>query len=218
MLVFGEGETVGTIGGGALEHTIIDEARGLLGTDNPALAEKNLTQQLGMSCGGGVTILMEPQSYTPRLYIFGAGHVAQPLCQVGALAGFEVTVIDNRPELATEERFPAAAHLRVGEPTEIIEELDFGAADTYVVVVTYSHALDEQLAAAVLPRAHRFLGVIGSSRKSKLFRKNLNEQGFSPGLVEAMHIPVGIDIAAETPEEIAISVVAQLVEVRRKGA
>ena len=217
MLVLKGGVTVGTIGGGALEHSITGEAVTLLGTDKPVLVEKNLTQDLGMSCGGGMTLLMEPQSYSPRLYIFGAGHVAQPLCQVAALAGFEVTIIDARDELASEERFRSAASVLVGEPADVIEDLDFNTADTYVVVVTHSHLIDEQVAACVLSREHRFLGVIGSARKSKLFRSRLGEQGFSSELIEQMQIPVGLDIEAETPAEIAVSVVAQLIEVRRKG-
>ena len=217
MLVLEDGGIVGTIGGGALEHATIAEAREVLGTSEPILVEKNLTQDLGMSCGGGVALLMEPQSFAPRLFIFGAGHIAQPLCQIGALAGFDVTVIDIRPDMATEERFQAASTVLVGEPTEIIEGLDLTARDSFVVVVTHSHTSDEEVAASVLPREFRFLGVIGSARKRKLLRKRLGERGIPPGLIDKLQTPVGLDIDAESPAEIAVSIVAQLIEVRRKS-
>jgi xanthine dehydrogenase accessory factor len=217
MLVFEDGAIVGTIGGGAVEHHVIQRARDLCRSDVPAIVDKHLTHELGMCCGGAITVLLEPQTYTPRLLLFGAGHVAEPLAQVASLADFDVTVIDPRPELATSERFPTATRILVEEPLDVLDALELEPDYTYVIVVTHDHALDEAVAGEVLRRPHTFLGVIGSRRKREMFRKRLMAGGLGEAELDRMRTPVGLDIAAETPAEIAVSIVGELISVRRAG-
>ena len=216
MLVLEGGRTIGTIGGGALEHTMIDAALERM-NGAPELIEAHLTHELGMCCGGGVTIFMEPQRYDPKLLVFGAGHVARPLARIASLAGFEVWVVDDRKDQLTEERFPAPTNRIMEQPLDVVDELTYRAADTYVVVVTHDHALDEDITAAVLKKPWRYLGVIGSHRKREMFRKRLAARGFDDALIAQIRTPVGLDIEAETPGEIAVSIVAELVAVRRNA-
>lgn len=217
MLVFEDGTSVGTIGGGAVEHHVIQRAREVCRSDVPAIVDKHLTHELGMCCGGAVTVLLEPQIYTPRLLLFGAGHIAEPLAQVASLADFDVTVIDPRPEQATQERFPTAKRIYVEDPLDVLDALELEAEYTYVMVVTHDHALDEAVAAEVLLRPFKFLGVIGSRRKREMFRKRLAARGLTAEQIDRMRTPVGVDIAAETPPEIAVSIVGELIQVRRSG-
>jgi xanthine dehydrogenase accessory factor len=220
MLVFELGhppEAVGTIGGGALEHELVRVARERIGQPRPMLVQRHLTHELGMCCGGGVTVLVEPQTYSPQLIVFGAGHVAQPLASVAALAGFEVTVVDAREALATRERFPQARRILVEEPEDVVDDIHTDPRDTYVVVVTHDHGLDERIAARILRRPTRFVGVIGSDRKREMFRKRLAGRGLTVAEIDRMRTPVGVDIEAETPAEIAVSIVAELIRVRRRG-
>ncbi len=219
MLVFPDAPLIGTIGGGALEADVEAQARGLLarGAETPALVERHLTHDLGMCCGGGMTVLLEPQTYAPDLLLFGAGHVAQPLAAIATLADFRVTVVDGREELANRERFPSVFRLVSDDPVDAVEDLLFDPRETYVVVVTHDHALDERITAAVMRRPFRFLGVIGSARKAEMFRKRLTAAGIPEETVARMQTPVGIDIDAETPAEIAVSIAAELVRVRRAG-
>jgi xanthine dehydrogenase accessory factor len=218
MLVLAQGRLVGTIGGGALEHTLVEQAVSLFGRDEPVLVERHLTHELGMCCGGSVTVLLEPQSYAPRLYLFGAGHVSAPVAQVASLAGFDVTVIDERDDLATAERFPTVQQRLVEPPLDVVDDLPMDADHTYVVVITHDHSLDEAIAARLLRRPWRYFGIIGSARKREMFKKRLGASGFEPELLDRMRTPVGLEIEAETPGEIAVSIVAELVAVRRGAA
>lgn len=217
MLVHGDSSIVGTVGGGALEHTIIDQAVAQISAQRsqPTLIEKQLTHELGMCCGGGVTLLMEPQVYAPCLYIFGAGHVALALSKIASLSGFEVVVIDGRAELATQDRFPEAKSVLAEEPMDCLHELELSPSDSYAVVVTHDHGLDEEIVAELMTKTVRFLGVIGSTRKREMFRKRLASRGLDAEAIDRLHTPVGVDISAETPEEIAVSIAAQLIAVRR---
>lgn len=217
MLVFSDATLLGTIGGGALEADVEAAARALLaqGGEAPELIERHLTHDLGMCCGGGMTVLLEPQTYAPDLLLFGAGHVAQPLAAIASLADFRVTVVDGRPELANRERFPSVFRVVAEEPLDVVEELTFDPRETYVVVVTHDHALDERITAAIMRRPFRFLGVIGSARKAEMFRKRLAAAGIPAETIARMQTPVGVDIDAETPAEIAVSIAAELVRVRR---
>jgi xanthine dehydrogenase accessory factor len=216
MLVSAQGAIVGTIGGGAVELSLTEEAQTILDEATPRLVERHLTNELGMCCGGGMTVLMEPQVYAPRLFLFGAGHVAMPLAKVATLAGFEVHVIDNRENLATAERFPSVRQLLVEEPLDVIDSLGMEADQTYVVIVTHDHALDEAIVAEVMKRSYRYLGVIGSDRKREMFKKRLSARGLDDAAIQTMRTPMGLDIGAETPEEIAVSITAEMIQLRRE--
>jgi xanthine dehydrogenase accessory factor len=213
MLIAADGETWGTIGGGAIEREVLERAQALLAGETTTLIKRHLTQELGMCCGGEMSVFLERITAAPELVVFGAGYIAKPLAAIAAGCGFDVTVVDDRAEWATEERFPGA-RLHRGAPE------DFARAwttrgDEYAVVVTHDHGLDQRLVQALLERPLGFLGMIGSIPKQRKFMLRLRARGFTPEQIARLHTPLGIDIGAETPEEIAVSVVAQLVALRR---
>jgi xanthine dehydrogenase accessory factor len=213
MLIAQGGETWGTIGGGAIERDVLDRAASLLEGESSTLVKRHLTQELGMCCGGEMSVFLEVVAAAPELVVFGAGYIAKPLAAIAAGCDFDVTVVDERAEWASEERFPTA-RLHCGAPE------DFARAwvtrgDESVVVVTHDHALDQRLVQILLERPLRFLGMIGSIPKQRKFALRLRARGFAPEQIARIHTPLGLDIGAETPEEIAVSVAAQLVALRR---
>ncbi|MBN1946855.1 MAG: XdhC family protein [Bradymonadales bacterium] len=215
MLVFGDGRTVGTVGGGALEHFLLGKTQEVMTHHQPSLLERIPLNELGMECGGTATVLLEPQQYPARLYLFGAGHVAQPFAHMAALAEFDVVVIDERADLATQGRFPDARTIIAKKPVEAIDQLEFDAESSYVVVVTHSHPLDVTIVSKVMPRPFRYLGVIGSVRKKASLFATLAAQGFTESQLARIQMPVGLEIGAETPVEIAVAILAQLIATRR---
>ena len=206
-------ETAGTIGGGAIEQEVLEQARSLLRRGGTTVVHRHLTQELGMCCGGEMTVFLEVIEAPVKLVVFGAGYIAKPLAAIAAGCGFEVTVVDERPEWATEERFPTAT-VRVGSPEDFARAWESDGSQ-FAVVVTHDHALDQRLVQQLLARPLRFLGMIGSIPKQRKFALRLRARGFPMEAVARLHTPLGIDIGAATPEEIAVSVVAQLVAVRR---
>jgi xanthine dehydrogenase accessory factor len=214
MLVADSGEAAGTIGGGAIEHECVREAKALLAAGGATrMVKKQLTTELGMCCGGEMVVHLETLEALPRLFIFGAGHVARPLASLAATTGFGVTVVDARPEWLTAERFPAAAR-ELRDPEAAARELKLDASDS-VVVTTHDHALDQRVVQELLKRELRFTGLIGSLAKQRKFALRLKSRGFSDEAIARMRTPVGLAIGAQTPEEIAVSIVAELVAVRR---
>ena len=217
MLVADTGETAGTIGGGAIELACVAEARGLLKSNEATrMLKKQLTTELGMCCGGEMVVHLETLEALPRLFVFGAGHVARPLASLAATTGFGVTVVDARPEWLTAERFPAAAR-ELRDPEAAARELELTADDS-VVVTTHDHALDQRVVQELLKHELRFTGVIGSLAKQRKFALRLKARGFEDEAIARMRTPVGLAIGAQTPEEIAVSIVAELVAVRRGAA
>ena len=217
MLVGECGETAGTIGGGAIEHECVREARALLrGHDRARTVRKQLTTELGMCCGGEMSVFLEAVLPAPRLHVFGAGYIAKPLAAIAVGCGFDVTVVDARPEWATSERFPTST-LRVEDAECAARSLETTPED-FVVIVTHDHALDQRIVQALIRKPLRFLGMIGSTPKQRKFALRLKARGYGDEEIGRLHTPVGLAIGAATPEEIAVSVIAQLVAVRRGAA
>jgi len=177
------------------------------------MVKKQLTTELGMCCGGEMVVHLETLEALPRLIVFGAGHVARPLAALAAATGFGVTVVDARPEWLTSERFPAAAR-ELRDPEAAARELKLEASDS-VVVTTHDHALDQRVVQELLKRTLRFTGLIGSFAKQRKFALRLKARGFDDDAIARVRTPVGLAIGAQTPEEIAVSIVAELVAVRR---
>lgn len=214
MLLAAGGETSGTVGGGAIEHEVLREARALLeGGSVPAVVRRHLTQELGMCCGGEMTVFIEAIDVAPRLCVFGAGYLAKPLAAIAAGCGFRVTVVDERPEWASPERFPGA-EVRCRAPVEFLRALELDPGD-YAVVATHDHALDQRLVQELLRRPLKFIGMIGSVPKQRKFALRLRARGFGDEQIARLHTPLGVSIGANTPEEIAVSVMAELIAVRR---
>lgn len=162
-------------------------------------------------------VFVDVQSGQQTLIIAGAGHIAQPLCEIGHLMGFRTIVVDDRWAFANTERFPHAADIRVGPFGHVLESLEINE-QTFVVVVTRGHVHDEESVRVALNKTPAYLGMIGSKRRAKTTLERLAEQGFSPEQLSRIHTPMGLDIAAETPAEIAVAIAAELVRARRNGS
>ncbi len=216
MLLAADGETVGTIGGGAIEHEALREGRALLESGEVArTVKKHLTQELGMCCGGEMVVYLEVLEAMPRLFVYGAGYLARPMAALAAGTGFQVTVVDSRPDWAQPARFPTAA-LRCQDPEDHARSL-VSTPDDFVVVTTHDHALDQRLIQVLLAKPFRFVGMVGSLAKQRKFALRLRARGFTDEQIARMRTPLGLSIGAQTPEEIAVSVLAELIAVRRGG-
>jgi xanthine dehydrogenase accessory factor len=211
-------EIRGTIGGGRVELEAIEAARALLDEGyaaRPTLRRWHLTHDLAMCCGGEMEIFMEPMLPSPRLFVCGGGHVARALVPLAAKVGFSPIVVDDLEGEHAEGDLPA----RFPDAAATCESFDVDAwkpaltEDDYVVVVTRDHAIDQRLMEALLPRPRAYLGLIGSQRKIAMFKDRIATRG-NAGAWEGVHAPIGLSIGAETPEEIAIAIVAELIQVR----
>ena len=157
--------------------------------------------------------VVEPLSVFSNLYIFGAGHVSQFLSKVAKLVDFNVTVIDDREEFANRERFPEADTIIVEDFNTVFDVLDF-TTNSYIVIVTRGHSHDALVLEKSIKQATCYIGMIGSKRKVRMVLEHLREKGIGKEILESIHAPVGIDINSETPQEIAVSIVAELIQVR----
>ena len=214
LLLRADGSSVGTVGGGAIERHVFDALRTCLERAESHLLEVDLRRDLGMSCGGAMTVFVEPVAAAPRLILCGAGHVAKPTAALARTVGFAVTVVDPRVEQNTEERFPHCVRL-VTAPEEAVAQLAPTVSD-WVLLVNYGHAVDRAALAAFGHRPHRYLGLMGSRRKVFQMLRSLAEEAALPPL-DRVYAPVGLGLGAVTPEEIAVSIVAELVAIRRGG-
>jgi xanthine dehydrogenase accessory factor len=213
LLLAADGESAGTLGGGAIEFEALRQARAVLGSGRAMLFHRQLGWDLGMCCGGEMSVFIEAVEPKPRLFVFGAGTVGKPLGALAQSCGFELTVVDGRPEWARSDRFPGAAVL-CRDAEEAARELELGPGD-YACVATHDHALDHRVVRILIQRPLTFLGMVGSRTKQRAFVEGLRAGGASEEEVARLRTPLGLAIGANTPEEIAVSVVAQLIAVRR---
>jgi len=218
MLVRDDGSIMGTIGGGCVEADVWQAAREVMESEKPRTLTFDLNQDpkydTGLVCGGTLEIFVEPILPPALLYLFGAGHVALNLCKVAALAGFEPIVVDDRSSYATQERFPAAREIHALEFDEAILKLEPNES-SYIVIVTRGHRDDMRLLRWAVQTRARYIGMIGSKRKVIGIFKTLQEEGLAADLFDRVHAPIGLDIGAVTPEEIAVTITAELIAVRR---
>ncbi len=212
MLVRPDGSIAGTIGGGAVEQKIIEEALQLMKGGASKLITYEL-KDIGMQCGGGMSVFIEPLVPAPQLLIFGAGHIGACLAQIGKMLEFSVTVVDNRPEFANADRLPWADTIIAEEYAAAIERLVFNAR-TYVVILTHKHAHDYEVLEKCLNKTWCYLGMIGSRAKVAKVFDQLRAKGVADEIIAKIHSPVGIKIGANTPAEIAISILAEIIQVR----
>ena len=217
LLLFSDGHTEGTVGGGKVEHVIREAALRVLKSESPEVVHHNLTSELAMCCGGQMSFFLEPIMSPPPLILFGCGHIGSAILEAASRLGFDMIAVDDLVENANPERLPGATRIINSYEAEDLADLPFGE-DAYVVIATREHAIDQRLLELCLARPSRFLGVIGSPRKAKAQRERLTAKGFDASLIDRVRCPVGLDIGAETPAEIAIAIVAELVATRRGGA
>jgi xanthine dehydrogenase accessory factor len=216
MLVHRDGTITGTVGGGRLEKEVVDAAVALLAEGSSARAKLlkfHLTHELAMCCGGEMEVFVEPMVPEPPLLVCGAGHVAHAVVPLARKVGFAPIVIDELEEYATPARFPDAA--RIVDSFDVRDWKDVPLDDnTYALIVTRDHAQDQALLESLITRDLAYLGLIGSRRKIAMFEQRLTAKGIDPTRFSRLHAPVGLDIGAQTPDEIAVAIVAQLIEVR----
>ena len=214
MLVWEDGKIFKTIGGGDLEKKVIENAQQVIQTQKAELFEHKLVQDHGMCCGGTVQIFIEPIMNTKKLYIFGAGHTGKALAQFAQFLDFEITLIDDRIELIDELNLDNSVHIIEKAHLIALKELSFNE-NTYIAVMTHNHQFDKEIVAYCGKQPHAYLGMIGSQRKIEMTKK-----AFSVGEIltdkemENIDSPIGLKINAETPEEIAISVLGKIIEVK----
>jgi xanthine dehydrogenase accessory factor len=218
MLVRDDGSIFGTIGGGCVEADVWQAAREVMESEKPRTLTFNLNQDpkydTGLVCGGTLDIFIEPVLPPALLYIFGAGHVSVNLYKVAKDAGFDVVVVDDRETYANRDRFPQANDV-------IAEDFDQAMArlapneSSYIVIVTRGHRDDMRVLRWAVQTQARYVGMIGSKRKTIAIFKELQKEGLPAHLFERVHAPVGLDIGAVTPEEIAVAITAELIAIRR---
>lgn len=219
MLVREDGTIAGTIGGGCVEAEVWTAAREVIDTEKPRRLSFNLgndaSQDTGLICGGQLDVFIEPVVPQPRAFIFGAGHISKSLCQIASIAGFWTAVIDDRETFASRERFPAADEVHAGAYEEVFGKLDI-TASSYLVIVTRGHRDDLRVMKLALKTPARSISMIGSKRKVLGIVRELEKDGVTQADLQRVFAPMGLDIGALTPEEIAVAVVAELIALRRQ--
>lgn len=210
MLVQADGRFTGTIGGGQLEHRVIEDARSSLARGETRTLRYPLGAKAGQCCGGVMDLLVESLNAGPRLYLFGAGHVGQALCQVLQGTPFEVELIEERPEWIQASELPATVR-RHAEPWDtFVGQARWDASRTYVAVMTHRHDLDQEIVADLVRRPTRYLGLIGSKAKWHRFQQRLLARGYTEAELAKVQCPMGIPIGGKSPKEVAISMAAEL--------
>jgi xanthine dehydrogenase accessory factor len=217
MLVFADGRMVGTIGGGCYENDAFWKAREAIKTRRPQLVHYELSddfaQESGLICGGQMDVYIEPIEPAAELYVVGAGHVGFHLARLAHDVGFRVHVIDDREKFANRERFPMAAEIVADEIPAWLARNPL-PPHAYVVIVTRGHTNDLEALRALAPQDLRYLGLIGSRAKVARIYEALTADRMAADHLKRVHAPIGLDIGAVTPQEIAVSILAELIAVK----
>lgn len=222
LLVSEDGKTTGTIGGGGLERFLVTESLKALEEGKPRKAVFSLhsskregTVETGSICGGELTVFIDVIEPKPRLIIIGAGHVAWPLARLADVLGFSLTIVDDNEELACKERYPMAEKIVVGSFDEILDKLSVGSRDN-VVIVHGEPEHDYSALEKMVKKKPAYIGLLGSKTKAATLVQRLRRKGVSEAHLKVLHAPVGLDIGAQTPEEIGISILAEIIQGMRK--
>jgi xanthine dehydrogenase accessory factor len=219
MLVREDGSILGTIGGGCVEAEVWAAAKDVLKQEAPRKMTFNLNNEAsydnGLICGGTLEVFVEPILPQPTLYIFGGGHISIALAQAAHTTGFSIVVVDDREQFANEERFPMATEIYTSYE-DAFEKIKPNAS-SYLVIVTRGHRDDMRVLHWAIDTDARYVGMIGSKRKVLSVYHALEREGVAPEKFDRVHAPVGLEIGALTPYEIAISIAAELIAVRRNA-
>jgi xanthine dehydrogenase accessory factor len=218
LLVREDGSMAGTIGGGCVEAEVWNAAREVIETEKPRHLTFNLGQDAaydnGLICGGQLDVFVEPVLPVPHAYIFGAGHISKSLSKVATLAGFATVVVDNRDTFANRDRFPEAQAVHAEEYEDVFPKLPINET-SYLIIVTRGHRDDMRVLELAIATPARYIAMIGSKRKVLNVIRELEKKGLPREAFERIHAPMGLAIGAITPEEIAVSVTAEMIAVRR---
>jgi xanthine dehydrogenase accessory factor len=218
LLVREDGSMLGTIGGGCVEAEVWNVARDVMQNERPRHMNFSLGQDAaydnGLICGGQLSVFVEPVVPQPRLYVFGAGHISKSISKIATLAGFATVIVDNREAFANRERFPEADEIFADEYEEVFPKLPI--RDTsYIVIVTRGHRDDMRVMRWAVGTNAKYIAMIGSKRKVIGVVKELEKEGIPREAFERSFAPMGLNIGAITPEEIAVSIVAEMIAMRR---
>lgn len=218
MLIRDDGSIAGTIGGGCVEAEVWQAAREVIASEKPRSMTFDLNEDpkydTGLVCGGTLEVFIEPVLPTPLVYVFGAGHVSLELYKAARNAGFDVIVADDRDLYANRERFPDAREVIAADFDKALAALS-PSESSYIVIATRGHRDDMRVLRWAVETPARYIGMIGSKRKAITIYRELLKEGIAPELFDRVHSPVGLDIGAITPEEIAVSIMAELIALRR---
>jgi len=218
LLVREDGSMVGTIGGGCVEAEVWAAAREVIDTGKSRTMSFNLGQDAaydnGLICGGQLQVFVECVNPQPSALVFGGGHISKSLAKVLDIAGFAVSIVDNREAFANRERFPEAREVYAEEYEEIFTKLNI-TSSTYIVIVTRGHRDDMRVLRWAITTPACYVAMIGSKRKTIAVIRELEKEGLPAEAFERLHAPMGLEIGAISPEEIAISVAAEMIAVRR---
>jgi xanthine dehydrogenase accessory factor len=219
------GETFGNLGGGEMEHLVISTirrekpqapVRWQFNLDEKGKAFSDSEVETGMLCGGRAEVLVEPLFATHPLYIIGAGHCGRALAEFAVKTDFQVTVIDNRKDLLQQDAFPSSCRLVYNDYTALDEAISFDE-NAFIVIMTYGHVHDRQVLEYCLGRTFRYLGMIGSKNKVAETLEKLKGKGVAEHELKRIHAPVGLSIGSHTPHEIAVSILAELIQTRNQA-
>src|SRR5688500_642616 len=217
MLVYADGRTVGTIGGGCYENEAFWKAREAIKSRKPQTVKYELNddfaQETGLVCGGQMEVFIEPVEAAPEVYVFGAGHVGYFVAKMAHDVGFKVHVVDDREKFASVERFGPGIDVVVDEIPAWLAGHTLPPT-SYAVIVTRGHRHDLDTLRALTAQNLRYVGLIGSRAKVKRIYDVLREEGVTPDVLARVHAPIGLDIGAITPQEIAVSILAELIAVK----
>ena len=220
LLVREDGSMMGTIGGGCVEAEVWNAAREVMETEKPQHLSFNLGQEAaydnGLICGGELDIFVEPILPQPGAVIFGAGHISKSISKVANLAGFSTIIVDNREAFANRDRFPEAAEIHAEEYEDTFPKLSVNET-SYLIIVTRGHRDDMRVLRWAITTTARYIAMIGSKRKVINVVKELQKEGIAREHFERVFAPMGLEIGAVSPEEIAVSVVAEMIAVRRNA-
>ena len=218
MLIKEDGSFIGTVGGGGTEHKIRQKVAEVMKSGQPQIVHFDLSgkdQAIEMICGGRMDVFLDPILPPATIYLFGAGHTSQATAEMGKKLGFGITVIDPRPEYNNQERFPNADSLIIEEYGNAFSKLNVDE-NSYIVIYTIGHVVDEKCLEFAVTTPARYIGMIGSEKKAREVKQRLLQKGVPQQQMDRVHSPIGLEIGAETPEEIAISILAEIIKVRRR--
>lgn len=216
MIIVSKNNFFGTIGGGNLEKIVIEKALDTIKTGKGCQYSFPLSSKAEQCCGGSVDVFIEPINKRPNLYLYGGGHIGLAICKVLIGTPFNIHLIDDRQDWLENKNIPEEVIIHSGPWEKEISNFDYNNTNTYSVIMTYSHEMDEKILEALLKRPHHYLGLIGSYSKWERFKSRLIKKGILQTQLDNVKCPIGLDLGGKSPQEIAISFVSEILSLHYK--